>query len=126
MDMSIVFAKLIGLYLLITAALYLFRRNQMKDMITEFTTSKSLLALSGEFYLVFGLVVAIYHSIWELSWVGLVTLMGYLLIVRGILRIGFPVQVKKLVMKMTSTSYMIVLIVMLVIGAYLTYMGFSR
>lgn len=125
MDMSLLLAKLLGLYFLISATLYIFRTVQVKAAAKELAGSRSTLAVSGEISLIFGLLVVLDHSIWELNWKGLVTLLGYLFILRGILRIAFPSQIKALAAKIISTYFGLFVLVLLVIGAYLTYCGFQ-
>lgn len=125
MDISAFLAKLIGLYLLIISLLWMFRKHQVEGTIKEIAASKGLLAVSAEISLIFGLVIAIDHSVWEVSWRGLVTVLGYLLILKGIMRFAFPSRVKKISSKMMEGGYWLVYIVMLIIGIYLTYCGFT-
>ena len=44
----------------------------------------------------YGIAMAIGHSVWELNWRGLITLLRYLCIVKGVVRIGFPDMPKKM------------------------------
>ena len=125
MDISIFLAKLIVLYLLITGFLCAFRKSEIKTMAKELGSSKSALAVSGEISLIFGLVIAIDHSMWEYSWKGLVTVLGYLMILRGVLRFAFPAQVKKMVSHMSEQAFGFMLMVMIFLGGYLTYCGFT-
>ena len=124
MDVSAFLAKLIGLYLLIISILWLFRRRQMDAACKEVVASKGLLAVSGEISLIFGLVIVLDHNIWELSWRGLITLLGYFMILKGVMRFAFPAKVKERAAKMMEKGCWTCFIVMVVIGLYLTYCGF--
>ncbi len=124
MNMDIFFAKLLGLYLLIVSLLWLFRKNALKDSFRQSVGNKGFLALSGEIDLLFGLFIAIVHTYWDWSYVGIITIIGYLLIFKGILRLGYPEKVKKFYSKMSDQGLIISLTIMLIVGAYLTYMGF--
>jgi uncharacterized membrane protein len=126
MDISEFLAKLIGLYFLITGLLCIFRKHQIVSTAKELASSKSALAVSGEISLLFGLVIAIDHTIWEYSWRGLITVLGYLMILKGIIRFAFPEKVKKIVAKGIGEKMWIVAIIMILIGAYLTYCGFKQ
>jgi uncharacterized membrane protein HdeD (DUF308 family) len=123
MDTSLFLAKLLGLYFLIYGILCLWGRQHTAALAREMGASKGLLAVSGEISLLFGLVIVIDHTIWEVSWRGLITLLGYLLILKGIVRFAFPVFVKKCISKMIVWLPLISLI-LIVLGAYLTYYGF--
>jgi hypothetical protein len=113
------------LYYLIFALLCLFRRKQVAGMAKELIASKSALAVSAEISMLFGLVIAIDHSIWEMSWRGLITLLGYLMILKGILRFAFQAQVKKYASMMMGKCFWPTIIIVLIIGVYLTYIGFT-
>ena len=125
MDISIFLAKLIGVYLLIITFLCVFRKRQVELTGKEVVSSKSALAISAEFSLIVGLVITIDHSIWEYSWRGLITLIGYLLIVRGAMRFAFPSEVKKIGNKMLTKFFWPMCVVMLAVGIFLTYRGFT-
>lgn len=126
MDISVFLAKLIGLYFLILSFLCMFRRRQVEASGKELVASKSALAVSAEISLLFGLIIAIDHSVWEYDWKGLITLLGYLMILRGVLRFGFPSFVKTWGHKMmTGKGFRLCLLLMLAIGIYLTYCGFT-
>jgi hypothetical protein len=125
MEVSVFLAKLLGLYLLVTGILCLFRKQQIQAAAKDMAASKGTLAVSAEISLIFGLVIAIDHSIWELSWRGLITLIGYLMIVKAVLRFAFPSIVKKSIAHCMGSGYWATLCIVLILGAYLTYCGFS-
>ena len=125
MDISIFLAKLIGVYLLIITFLCVFRKRQVELTGKEVVSSKSALAISAEFSLIFGLVIAIDHSVWEYSWRGLITLIGYLMIVRGVMRFAFPSEAKKIGTKMLTNLFWPVCVITLAVGIFLTYRGFT-
>lgn len=125
MNVDIFFAKLLGLYLLIVSLLWLFRKNELRASFKQSVGNSGFLALSGEIDLIFGLIIAIVHTYWEWSFVGIITVIGYLLILKGILRLAYPEKVKKCYAKMSDQGLIISLTIMLIVGAYLTYMGFT-
>jgi uncharacterized protein YjeT (DUF2065 family) len=125
MDVSIFLAKLIGLYFIIIGALCILRKRQMVLTGKELVSSKSALVVSAKISLLFGLVIAIDHTIWEYSWRGLITALGYLMILRGILRYAFPTVVKNLAAKVPDEGYVLISLIILGIGIYLTYCGFN-
>ena len=95
MELSIFLAKLLGLYFLVCAVLFLFRKRQIEAAAKDMTSSKGTLAVSAEISLIFGLAIIIDHSIWEYSWRGLITLIGYLMILKAVLRFAFPALSRK-------------------------------
>lgn len=125
MELSIFLARLIGLYLLIVAADLLVRRREMEGAVRDFASSKGLLVFSGSISLLLGLAIAIGHPIYERGWRGLITLLGYLLIFRGIMRVAFPTRLQKRIGSLFHRGYWVILLILLILGVYLTYEGFN-
>ncbi len=95
MELSIFLAKLLGIYSLIVGVDLLLRRHELAGAVKDFASSKGLLVLSGSLSLFIGLAIAIAHPVCEMDWRGLVTLLGYVLIFRGIMRVAFPLVFKE-------------------------------
>ncbi len=124
MDLSLFLAKLLGLYLLIVALDLLLRRKELESAVKDFASSKGLLVFSGSISLVLGLAIAIGHPIFELSWRGLITLFGYLLILKGVMRMAFPSHLQKKIVFLFQKRYWIMFFILIILGIYLTYSGF--
>ncbi len=127
MELSLFLAKLFGIYLLIMAVLWAVRGEAISKVIEEFFASGPMLFLSGLIALAVGIAMAIGHSVWELNWRGLITLFGYLSIAKGIARISFPeVPKKATVFLLKGTGIGIWVGLGLVLGCYLTWVGFTK
>lgn len=127
MELSIFLAKLFGIYALIVALLWAVRGNEISKSIEEFFANRALVFLSGLFSLAIGIAMAISHSVWESNWRGLITLIGYLAIAKGIARIGFPEVPKKAAsFVLKDTRVWIWIGLTLVLGGYLTWVGFTK
>lgn len=125
MELSIFLAKLLGLYMLIVAADLLLRRKELEKAVKDFASSKGLLVFSGSISLLFGLAIAIAHPVCTWDWRGLITLLGYLLILRGVHRIAFPTTIQKRVVSLFHRRHSAIFFVLLALGLYLTYEGFT-
>jgi len=125
MALSIFLAKLFGLYLLIVALDLLVRRHELEGAVKDFVSSKGLLFFSGSISLFLGLAIVIAHPIYEWSWRGLITLLGYLLIIKGIMRVAFPTRLQKSMISLFHRGYWGLFVVLLILGVYLTYSGFA-
>lgn len=117
-------AKLIGLYLLIIAVIWLVRRKQFEKSAKEILASGGLLALSASFSLLFGLFIAIDHPIWEWSWRGLITVLGYLSILKGVVRLVFADKIKMIPGFIVFHYRWVFIIILVALGLFLTYHGF--
>ncbi len=122
MPISSFYAQLIGIFMLIMSVTWISRQQQVEAAIKDLFASKGALALSGSFALLFGITIALTHTVWAWNYQGLVTLIGYLLIARGICRLGYPHWSQRVINK-ALRHHLWVIFIMFVIGFYLTYQG---
>ena len=126
MALSMFLAKLLGIYMLIVAAELMFRHHEFEGAVKDFASSKGLIVFSGSVSLILGLAVVIGHPIYEFNFRGLITLIGYLLIIRGIWRTAFPSNVQKKMADCFHRGYKEVLLILIVVGLYLIYNGYNE
>lgn len=124
MELSIFLAKLLGVYMLIVALELITRRHEFEKAIVDFAACKGLIVFSGSVSLILGLAVVIGHPIYEVSFRGLITLIGYLLILRGVWRMAFTSNVQKKMAACFHKGYKECLLFLIVVGIYLTIAGF--
>ena len=124
MGLSLFIAKLLGIYLLILAGLWVTHKDQLDRSIKDFIDSRGLIFFSGVINIILGLAIAIGHPIWEFNWRGLITLLGYLILFQGIMRVAFVDHVQRAMQKMTTTGYWGAIGAFTILGAILTYCGF--
>ena len=127
LGLSLFLAKLFGLYFLIIGLLWALRGDAMADVVKEFLANRSMVFLSGLLALAVGIAMAISHSVWEPNWRGLITLLGYFSIAKGIARTGFPELPEKAAKFFLEGSRTKVWLgIILLLGGYLTWIGFSQ
>lgn len=126
MDLSVFLAKFFGLYFLIIAGIWLIRKREFEAEVERMTTNTSLVVFTGILQLLIGLAIAISHPIFELSWRGLITFLGYFALIQGILRIMFPEEAKNVIGRMVRKGSFIVMALLIVFGAFLAYNGFTH
>ena len=126
MELSLFLAKLLGLYMLIVAVELIARRHEFEGAVRDFASSKGLIVFSGSVSLILGLAVAIGHPVYEFNFRGLITLVGYILILRGIWRMAFPSRIQKKMAACFHQGYKEFLIILIIVGIYLTYSGFNQ
>ena len=126
MELSLFLAKLFGIYMLVIAVLWAARGEVISKTVEEFFADRAMMFMSGLLALVVGIAMVIGHSVWELSWRGVITLMGYFSIAKGIARIGFPDVPRKAFGSLTKggTRWALVGLAFL-LGSYLTWAGFT-
>ena len=59
-------------------------------MVKEFTKSPALCYLGGVLALFFGLFILMLHNTWDASWTTIITIIGWLSVIKGALLIACP------------------------------------
>ena len=109
----------IGLGFLINAKFYM-------RVEKEFEKHNEIMIVTGIINLIIGLLIILNHNIWELSAVGLVTLVGWTALVKGVSLILAPKLILKTVRPMIRSKalYPIAGLATLAVGGYLAWFGF--
>jgi len=97
-------------------------------LMKEFVGSRALIFLMGALTLVAGLAIVNAHNLWVPDWRVVVTVLGWLFIFRGILALVFPTLVQRLGedVSVGRTGIVAGAVVTLVLGAFLSVMGYRR
>ncbi len=125
MDISLSLARLMGPFLLILSSSLLINRKQALSWMREGVKNRVLIILSGVMALVVGELIVSVHSLWVNDWRVIVTLIGWLLVLKGVVRILFPQHFASWVGRFTGRGLLIGSLVALAIGIVLTVNGYG-
>ena len=125
---SVFLAKLIGPLAFAIAVGLLVNAAGYRTMAEEFLSSRALTFLAGVISLPAGLAVVLTHNVWTADWRVVVTLLGWLLIVSGVIRVVAPQQAMAWgrAAARNPVTFKIGAAIWLLIGALLTYFGYIR
>jgi hypothetical protein len=90
MQTSIFLARLLGPLLLLVGAGIVLNPKSFRTIAGEVVRSVTLVYLFGFMDLAAGLAIILTHNVWLASWRVLITLIGWLLLIRGAVRIVAP------------------------------------
>ena len=127
MIISLFLAKFLGLYMLIVSLAILVRRHFFITVIREYAASHAYMYVTGFLAVFVGLLIVLAHNIWVVNWFVLITIIGWLFLLKGLARIFFPEYCGKLLNKWSNHPYFltVVAILTLLISLYLIYFGFT-
>lgn len=126
LNLSLFLARFFGIYFLIIALLWVLRHHRMQDITKEIFAKPALLAVTGVISLMLGVAIVVSHDVYAWSWQGFITLLGYLSILKGVIRIGFPKHDKRMGLSLIKgNSYWVTFLIILVIGIWMSYVGFN-
>ena len=89
MQTSLFIAKIVGPMLVVPGLIGLANPAHVKNVGEEFLKSPALIFVAGAMALIAGLAVVNTHAVWT-GWPVIITLMGWIMVAAGILRMGFP------------------------------------
>lgn len=127
MELSFFLAKVVGIFVLIKAIVMIMKRKEINDVVEDFFKDKTLLMFAGSFELIIGLLIVNSHNIWVNGWPVIITILGWMMVIEGTFIAVSPTKkvVKVFKVLMSKRWYTIWTIVALVVGVYLTYVGFG-
>jgi len=119
-------ARLTGPLLVVIGVGVLLNEANYAAIITEAAHSPTLIYLSGLMTLPLGLAILNVYRAWTADWRVIVTILGWLLAIGGVIRIVLPQFTATLATTLYSTSagLTVFAVVVLVLGGYLSFDGY--
>lgn len=125
MCMSMFYAQVLGLWLLLISLATLVHQPRFKKIASDTLNNPEMMTFAGVVALGIGLLIVVTHNIWVYAWPVLVTLVGWFFIIQGIMRIFWPEAFAKMMRDlMAKSGYTIMTWAWFIIGLYLTWIGF--
>ena len=127
MPTSKLIAGLMGPTLVAMAAAMLLNLNSMPKLTEEISHEPMLILVSGVLLFIAGLAIVRVHNRWAAEWSTVVTVLGWLAILSGLVRMLFPIQLATIVPGVGERSDVIgpALVVFLLLGIFLSYKAYG-
>ena len=122
MELSILIAKILGLTYIAAGVAAISGKIEYPKMVEDFENSPGLTYLAGFVALIFGVILTHHHNLWVKDWRFMITLVGWLSLIKGIVLIAFPQSLSHF--KGWYKDARIWGIIMIILGAILGYFGF--
>jgi hypothetical protein len=124
MPSSKTIAGLIGPTLIAIAVALLLNLESFPALAESVSRDPLLIFVSGVLMFIAGLAIVRVHNRWEADWTVLVTILGWIAPIGGLARMMFPIELAAMATKFSQDTGLIV--VLLVVGAFLSYKGYGR
>ncbi len=122
-------SRLIGLFLILVGLSVLTHKQATEETLIALTHTPLLLFVLGMIFLIAGLAIVLKHNIWSGGVLPVVvTLFGWIILIRGLLLLFLSPETLGALFTMARVDQFFYLYIgiSILIGAYLTYGGFSR
>ena len=105
MATSIFLARLIGPVMALVGVSVLANEAAFRKLAQEFLRSPALIFLSGMILMPTGLAVVLSHNVWVADWPVIITLLGWIAVITGAVRIFAPDRATKFAKKVLSYNF---------------------
>ncbi|MGF2944806.1 hypothetical protein [Mycobacterium sp. Lab-001] len=119
------FARVLGLFLVIVDVTAVARASEMQTLLAQFEANSLWTWVTGAFVLLFGLIVVAGHQYWHGAAAITVSLLGWLITLRGLLLLSFPKAFVSLANSMVGAQglWVSLCVAFALVGLYLAYVG---
>jgi hypothetical protein len=122
---TIFLSKVIGIFFIITSIAYLINPHHCKKVIHDITSSYGLSAFCGSIGIILGTIIILCHNLWVNYLEIVVSLIGWLILITGLVFVFFPKSISHRAKKMHHHHGLIwINLILLLVGIFLSYMGF--
>jgi len=127
MGNSLFLAQILGPYVLIVGLAFLFNLKGYQRVVEDFCRNSALIYLGGVFAFLIGILLVLSHNLWIASWEIIITVFGWLALIKGIWLILFPNTVAKLAQFYQNKTALLAikLVILLALGILLTVKGYG-
>lgn len=124
---SLLLTQIVGVVLSVFGLGMLFNLEYYSKNLSTFWKNPALEFTTGLTMLILGLIVVLNHNIWEKSWTVVITLVGWITLIKSIALIIFPKSISFIggLFEKNLKGYLLFdAILLLILGGYLCYQGF--
>lgn len=123
MEDSFFLGKILGWYLIIISIFVLFRQNLVKSIVRDILAQRAFMFVIALITLIMGLLLVIIHHQWVMAWPVVITVLAWLIVLGGLLRLFFPDTAIKMghVFLNHYSYFLIAALIDGVLGIYLLY-----
>lgn len=126
MCISVFYAQIMGVWLFLVGLAMIVHHARFKKTAMEAMGHPALVSFMGFVGLALGLVIVTSHNIWVSAWPVVVTIIGWVILIQGILRIFWPESFGKWMKDtMSGSGFKVWSWVWLIVGLYLIWAGFA-
>ena len=121
------FSRVLGPFLVIVDVTAVARASDMQTLLSQFEANSLWTWVTGAFILLFGLIVVAGHQYWHGAAAIIVSLLGWMITLRGLLLFAFPQTFVSVANSMIGAQawWVAACLVFALVGLYLTYVGWA-
>jgi hypothetical protein len=126
MENSLFWAKYLGIFITVFGGIILLRPKEFQKVVYDASKNIVFVYIIGFIDLILGLFMLISHWVWSYDWPVIITIVGFSVFVKGILRLLVPDRIAKSLKTLSKNKTLIIfeVIPMIMLGIFLIGKGF--
>ena len=124
MILSNYLAALWGITIFVVSLSLLVKQKVLGKLVAEMK-NEAIMYFGGIFSLVVGIAMVLAHNVWVLNWQVIITILGWLSLLKGLDVLFLPKRMKTRWAKMEKKQWFIIFLSLLIFGLILIYFGFT-
>lgn len=127
METTLFLSQVLGLFLIIVGAAVLYRKQYFVPVIGQFVEERLMRMVMGMLELLAGLFLVVGHTDWSSLAAGIITAIGYALVIEGAAYLLMPDRMMRWIIKTFNVRmwYHVGGTLAIFMGVYLCFVGFS-
>jgi hypothetical protein len=122
MDITILFAKVLGIYLVISGLFLLLKGKTIPNLLKDFFDHPAIIYLTGVILIFLSSMYLVQYNIWDGTWRALITLFAWLIMLKGLMYIFTPQMLNEMSVKKFRGSFTVYGLIAIIIGLYLFFL----
>lgn len=123
MEITLIVAKVMGAYLVISGFFLLLRGKTLPSILKDFFEHPAVVYLTGAILVFLSTLFLVQNNVWDGTWRSVVTLFAWMVLLKGVMYIFAPEMLHRIVSKKLLEMLNVYGIVAIVAGICLFYLG---
>jgi hypothetical protein len=123
MDITILTAKILGVYLAISGLFVLFKGKTIPHLLKDFFDHPATVYLTGVILIFLSSMYLIQYNIWDGTWRAVVTFFVWLIMLKGLMYIFIPQSLNEISVKKFRGPFAFYGLVAIIVGLYLFFLN---
>lgn len=99
MEISLIVAKVLGLYLVVSGLFLVFRGKTVPHLLKDFFNHPAIVYLAGAMLIFLSAIFLVQNNIWDGTWRTIITIVAWATLIKGVAYILFPEVLHRMVTK---------------------------
>ena len=123
MDTALIATKLLGTYLIVSGLFLLLRGKTIPHLLKDFFGHPAIVYLTGILLVFLSALLIITNNVWDGTWQTLITVLAWIILLKGLGYIFFPEALQKIVSRKLLGSLSLFGLIAVIAGLYLFFLG---